>query len=76
MFRWKAMRLQLGELASQVDQLSSQCQTLGQQVLERDEELKQLRAVQAALRLQLDENMDRSDKAAAALFHRIETKSG
>ena len=76
MFGWKAMRVQLDELASQVDQLSSQCQTLGQQVLELDEELKQLRAVQAALRLQLDENMNRCDKAAAALFNRIETKSG
>ena len=76
MFGSKAMRLQLEALAAQVDQLKSQCEAFGRQMLDRDEELTQLRAIQAALRIQLDEHMDRSDRAAAALFHRIEMKPG
>ncbi len=74
MFGWKAMRRQLSELTSQIDQFRSQCDALGEQMLKRDEELKQLRAVQTALRIQLDENMERSEKAVEALFHRIEMK--
>ena len=60
------MRRQLGELASQSDQFRSQCEALRKQMLERDEELKQLHAVQTALRIQLDENMERSEKAVAS----------